>query len=92
MSSGQFRCQACGDLIGTYEPLILWSGGTVREISRASEPALSSNLGKQYHSACYGAEFDRREPTPSAIRRYPIASGDPRWGMPGRPGSLPRSI
>lgn len=68
MSMDQFRCQVCGDVIGTYEPLILWSRGTVREISRASEPDLSPTVGEQYHSACYGAEFDRREPRPE---RYP---------------------
>jgi hypothetical protein len=68
MSGGQFRCEVCGDVIGTYEPLILWSGGTVREVSRASEPDLSPTVGKQYHSACYGAESDRPKAPPE---RYP---------------------
>jgi len=65
MSRGQFRCRACGDVIGTYEPLILWSGGTVREISRASELEPSPTLGKQHHSTCYRTEIDRPAPRPA---------------------------
>jgi hypothetical protein len=50
------RCQRCGDVIGSYEPMILLESGGVRETSRAAEPKAASPCSEHYHRDCYIAE------------------------------------
>ncbi|MBV8990307.1 MAG: hypothetical protein JOY58_02530 [Solirubrobacterales bacterium] len=47
------RCSRCGDIIGSYEPLVHVSGGSARETSRAAEPHLLGAGGELFHRDCY---------------------------------------
>lgn len=49
------RCSRCGEVIGSYEPLVLLLDGEVRETSRAAEPDLALQVGaERFHIACFG--------------------------------------
>ena len=50
------RCARCRDVIGVYEPVIVWASGAIRETSRAAEPALGGPGADYYHSACHAAQ------------------------------------
>jgi len=60
------RCSHCGDVIGSYEPLIVLLDDEVRETSRAAEPELALDTGaERFHVACFstssgGAEGNHR--------------------------------
>jgi hypothetical protein len=45
-----FRCVACGELIGVYEPLVVQTAGASRTTSRAADPDLRA--GAYYHRGC----------------------------------------
>jgi hypothetical protein len=47
------RCQRCGDVIGTYEPMIVLSDGARHETSLAASPKLAGEGAEHYHSACF---------------------------------------
>lgn len=48
------RCDHCGDVIGSYEPLIVVIGAAARETSLTSEPTVHFDVrGERYHGACY---------------------------------------
>jgi hypothetical protein len=47
------RCRDCGEIIGSYEPLIVREDYTVRETSRVAEPGLATASGEYYHRACH---------------------------------------
>jgi hypothetical protein len=47
------RCSACGDVIGSYEPLVLLGAGGARETSAAAEPDIRDAQGEYYHRNCY---------------------------------------
>ena len=49
------RCDACGDVIGVYEPLVHSAGGFAWHTSRAAEPGIDVASGRRYHLACYEA-------------------------------------
>jgi hypothetical protein len=46
------RCQACGDVIGVYEPLVHLGDGFATRTSRAAEPEICSS-GQCFHLDCY---------------------------------------
>jgi hypothetical protein len=50
--SARPRCAQCGEVIGTYEPLILASDDGFRKTSQASEPHLLPTTEACYHLAC----------------------------------------
>lgn len=52
----RLRCSRCGDIIGSYEPLVHVSGRTARETSRAAEPHLLGVDGELFHLDCYDPE------------------------------------
>jgi hypothetical protein len=54
------RCSACGDAIGTYEPLVVIERGGVRGTSLAREPALAIGAEAIVHRTC--VESGRAEP------------------------------
>jgi hypothetical protein len=57
------RCQRCGDVIGTYEPMIVLSDGAMHETSRAASPKLAGEGAEHYHRACFAqlhGELDAR--------------------------------
>jgi hypothetical protein len=57
------RCQRCGDVIGTYEPMIVLNDGAMHETSTAANPNLASERGEHYHRACFAqlhGEHDAR--------------------------------
>ena len=56
------RCEACGDVIGVYEPLVHVSGGLAWHTSRAAEPSIDVAAGRRYHVACYEALADQPNP------------------------------
>ena len=47
------KCDRCGDVIGTYEPVIVVNNGGARRTSLAAEPGLASRPGEHYHRPCY---------------------------------------
>jgi len=47
------RCRRCGDVIGTYEPMIVLNDGAMHETSLAASPKLASEGAEHYHSACF---------------------------------------
>jgi len=47
------RCIRCGDVIGTYEPLVVVDATGARQTSLAAEPRLEHAGGEHYHRACY---------------------------------------
>jgi hypothetical protein len=57
---GVLRCSACGDAIGTYEPVLVIEHGDARASSLAREPELASMPGKIVHRSC--AEAGLAEP------------------------------
>jgi hypothetical protein len=56
------RCEACGDVIGVYEPLVHLVEGLAWHTSRAAEPNLEVAAGRRYHLACYEALADQANP------------------------------
>jgi hypothetical protein len=46
------RCWVCNDVIGVYEPLVHFSGGSATRTSRAVQPEICSS-GHCFHLACY---------------------------------------
>jgi hypothetical protein len=55
---GLLRCQACGALIGVYEPGAARDAGRVWRASIAAEPTLSPMVGEHYHERCYRARLE----------------------------------
>lgn len=53
--SERLRCVRCGEVIGSYEPLVLRLGGRARETSRAAEPDIVLEPGEHFHERCYAA-------------------------------------
>jgi hypothetical protein len=62
VTSGGIRCDACGDVIGVYEPLVHVSGGFAWPTSRAAEPSIGVAAGRRYHLACFEALADQPIP------------------------------
>lgn len=46
------RCPTCGDVLGIYEPLLVRSGGSLRQTSFAAEPDLLGGAAAVYHRDC----------------------------------------
>jgi hypothetical protein len=44
-------CNACGGVIGIYEPIVIVDGAAQRLTSRAAEPSLDPRQAR-YHEAC----------------------------------------
>ena len=61
-----FRCTACGDVIGVYEPTVVVDELGVRHTSLAADPDMQLKPGAgHYHRSCYSPEHHRpsgREP------------------------------
>jgi hypothetical protein len=53
LRSSKLRCDACGEVIGVYEPMVVVSEGEARETSRTAEAAIGSQPGQHYHRACF---------------------------------------
>jgi hypothetical protein len=49
----KLRCVSCGDVIGTYEPLVTLCAGQTRRTSKAAEMDRCDSLGECYHRACF---------------------------------------
>jgi hypothetical protein len=49
----KLRCAHCGDVIGTYEPMVALIDGHARDTSKAAEIGNEGRLGDCYHQACY---------------------------------------
>lgn len=48
-------CEVCGETIGVYEPLVVYTGAGARTTSRAAEPELKATGSFAYHRGCYAA-------------------------------------
>ena len=48
----RFLCEACGDVIGVYEPLVMRTTESERATSRAAEPELRARDGAYFHRGC----------------------------------------
>jgi hypothetical protein len=46
------RCQQCDDVIGVYEPMIVFNDKRARGSSRAAEQAAGGPVGDCYHHLC----------------------------------------
>ncbi len=53
----KLRCTGCGDVIGTYEPLVALREGWARGTSKAAEADGASTLGECYHRACFQSKY-----------------------------------
>jgi hypothetical protein len=49
----KLRCAHCGDVIGTYEPMVALVDGRARDTSKAAETGNEECLQNCYHQACY---------------------------------------
>jgi hypothetical protein len=49
----RLRCNRCGDVIGTYEPMVVLADGQARETAKAAEQDIARSVGECYHHACY---------------------------------------
>ncbi len=47
------RCQRCGDVIGTYEPMIVLKNGEAQETSKLADPNAASERSERYHRDCF---------------------------------------
>ena len=50
-----FVCERCGEQIGVYEPLVMYTVEGTRTTSRAAEPYLLADEDCYYHRDCYAA-------------------------------------
>jgi hypothetical protein len=50
-----FACERCGERIGVYEPLVMYTVEGTRTTSRAAEPYLLADEDYYYHRDCYAA-------------------------------------
>jgi len=46
------RCEVCGEVIGVYEPLVVYDGDSGRTTSRAAEPDLRAGAAGYSHRDC----------------------------------------
>jgi hypothetical protein len=51
-------CEACGDVIGVYEPLVMRTSDSERATSRAAEPELRARDGAYFHRQCRDASAE----------------------------------
>jgi hypothetical protein len=51
----RFLCEACGGVIGVYEPLVMRTIESERATSRAAEPELRARDGAYFHRECHNA-------------------------------------
>ena len=56
----KLRCTRCGDVIGTYEPLVVLLDGRACDTSKA-EMDDGDPLGECYHRACYAQAHGHAE-------------------------------
>ncbi len=56
----KLRCARCGDVIGTYEPLVVLHDGRALDSSKA-EMAGGVPPGECYHDACYAQAREQVE-------------------------------
>jgi len=54
MSEQRPTCQWCGEVIGSYEPIIVLVGGEAHETSLL---AADAPVGDIYHAPCYGQAY-----------------------------------
>lgn len=54
------RCKRCGEVIGVYEPMVVYAKGLARTTSRAAEPDLEAVAAAHYHRDCYATEAEKR--------------------------------
>ncbi|HEY5287521.1 MAG TPA: hypothetical protein VIJ50_10495 [Solirubrobacteraceae bacterium] len=52
MAVERFLCEACGDTIGVYEPMVMRTTESERVSSRAAEPELRPRDGAYFHRKC----------------------------------------
>lgn len=55
----RLMCRHCGDVIGTYEPMIVVIDGRVHATSILAERDREGPLGEHYHEACYAQLTDQ---------------------------------
>jgi hypothetical protein len=53
--SPTFRCAACGDVIGVYEPASILTPTEIRTISALAEPETVGGAVARFHSECFAA-------------------------------------
>ncbi len=49
----KLQCALCGDVIGSYEPMILVEDGKPRKTSACAERDREPHASERYHAACY---------------------------------------
>jgi hypothetical protein len=49
----RFLCEACGDVIGAYEPLVMRTTDNERSTSRAAKPGLRARDAAYFHRECH---------------------------------------
>lgn len=47
------RCEHCGEAIGSYEAIVIFSGGVARVTSFVTDPDLMRPALEGYHRECY---------------------------------------
>lgn len=53
MGRMQWRCEACGEVIGVYEPCVVIDAAGERATSRLAERVAGERDGCAYHTACH---------------------------------------
>jgi hypothetical protein len=67
LTTPPLKCEACDEVIGVYEPVVVVTDDEIRETSRAAEPTIGSWPGARYHRGCYLERFGM----PAAYSRRP---------------------
>lgn len=62
-------CERCGDVIGAYEPLIVFGTSGARVMSRALARAVAGESDRLFHAHC----FEHRDATAREGRTVPPA-------------------
>lgn len=70
------RCVDCGDVIGSYEPLVVVVDRAARETSLAAEPQIPIAGAEHYHAACFSGPQRPASGDPTAV--VPMQRGGKR--------------
>ena len=77
-AAATFRCVACDEPIGVYEPLVVRLGAAARETSIAAEPSLPLPGAEHYHSACFEGPLAAAADLPAEVVPIRRPSDRPR--------------
>lgn len=58
--SRSLRCWHCEEVIGVYEPMVVFSDGEAHKTSKAADPDIGEHGDECYHSSCYAQVYGQK--------------------------------